>query len=168
MVRTSGKVKKVKKSVGRQPIYHSDFDEQAYRLCLLGLTDAELASFFSVSETTINKWKKAHRSFANALRRGKVMADGEVAQGLYARAIGYAHDDVHVSSYQGVVTLTPIVKYYPPDTAAATFWLKNRQPDKWRDKVQQEVTGAGGGPLVVSWGCMPPRAIDEGGHSVSD
>ncbi len=25
------------------------------------------------------------------------------------------------------------------DTTAMIFWLKNRKPDKWRDKVQQDV-----------------------------
>src|SRR5271156_4205245 len=28
------------------------------------------------------------------------------------------------------------IEYYPPDTAAMCFWLKNRRPDRWRD-VQQ-------------------------------
>jgi hypothetical protein len=30
---------------------------------------------------------------------------------------------------------------------AAIFWLKNRQRGKWRDKIEQEVTGADGGPV---------------------
>lgn len=37
--------------------------------------------------------------------------------------------------------LTPVEKYYPPDTTAAIFWLKNRQKDKWRDKQEVEHTG---------------------------
>jgi hypothetical protein len=30
----------------------------------------------------------------------------------------------------------PYTERYPPDTAAAIFWLKNRQPKHWRDKVE--------------------------------
>ena len=30
------------------------------------------------------------------------------------------------------------IEHYPPDTTAAIFWLKNRQPGKWRDKKEVE------------------------------
>lgn len=30
------------------------------------------------------------------------------------------------------------IEHYPPDTTAAIFWLKNRQPAKWRDKKEVE------------------------------
>lgn len=30
--------------------------------------------------------------------------------------------------------------YIPPQTAAQAFWLKNRRPDKWRDKPAVEDT----------------------------
>jgi hypothetical protein len=32
-------------------------------------------------------------------------------------------------------------RYYPPDTGAATMWLKNRRGDVWRDK--SEIRGPG-------------------------
>ena len=32
-------------------------------------------------------------------------------------------------------------KHYAPDATAAIFWLKNRQPDKWRDKQEVEQSG---------------------------
>lgn len=41
------------------------------------------------------------------------------------------------------------LKYYPPDTTAAIFWLKNRQKDKWRDKVDHELTGKDGGAIQI-------------------
>ncbi len=53
--------------------------------------------------------------------------------------MGYSHPAVHVSNYQGDITLTPITKHYPPDTVAAIFWLKNRQPAKWRDTKHLDV-----------------------------
>lgn len=28
------------------------------------------------------------------------------------------------------------IEHYPPDTTAAIFWLKNRQPEKWRDRKE--------------------------------
>jgi hypothetical protein len=36
----------------------------------------------------------------------------------------------------------PYIEHVPPDTTAAIFWLKNRDPARWRDAWQLEhVTG---------------------------
>ena len=123
--------------------------EQAKKMCLLGATDKELADFFEVSETTINNWKNQHPEFLESINEGKEIADCQVAKSLYQRALGYEHPDTHVSNYQGKITLTELTKYYPPETTAAIFWLKNRQSGKWRDR--REVTGAGGKPIEMAW-----------------
>jgi hypothetical protein len=122
--------------------YHQRFDEMARKLCLLGATDADMADFFHVSESTINLWKLAHASFSESIRDGKMMADANMAERLYLRGLGYSHPDTHVSCYEGKVILTELTKHYPPDTKAAIHWLNNRRPDKWRNRVdvKEEVT----------------------------
>src|SRR6266568_4352639 len=35
----------------------------------------------------------------------------------------------------------PYVKHYPPDTNAALAWLSRRQPEKWKDRQEVNVTG---------------------------
>lgn len=126
---------------GRPTLYKPEYDEQARKLCLLGSTDAELADFFEIQESTLNNWKHAHPSFMESIKKGKTQADSSVADRLFQRAMGYQHPDVHVSNYQGDVTLTPITKEYAPDTTAAIFWLKNRQRSKWRDRTETEHSG---------------------------
>lgn len=133
--------------MARPSLYRPEYPEQARRLALLGLTDEELAEFFGVDVSTIYNWDEAHPEFFQSRARGKLHADGKIAERLYHRALGYHHDDVHITAFQGDVTMTPIVKHYPPDTQAATWWLRNRQPKKWRDR--QEVTGADGGPVAT-------------------
>ena len=128
--------------------YEEKFVEQAYKLCLLGATDKEMADFFDVCEDTINEWKKLHFEFSESIKRGKKLADAEIASKLYHRAKGYAHPDYVTASNMGVITdIKEVTKHYPPDTTAAIFWLKNRQPHLWRDK--QEVEQSGG--LNISW-----------------
>lgn len=122
------------KSPGRPSKYREEFDTQAYKLCLLGATDAQLADFFGVSTQTINSWKNKHPTFLDALNAGKHEADAKVAESLYHRALGYSHKDVSISNYRGQVTITPITKHYPPDTTACIFWLKNRDREHWRDR----------------------------------
>lgn len=127
-------------SLGRPTLYKKEYAKQAYKLCLLGLTDEELAKFFEVNVSTINEWKHKHAEFSESLKKGKAIADGNVAYALYQRAIGYEHADVHVAVINEKVVLTPLIKYYPPDPTAIKFWLNNRQPEKWRLKVEVEQT----------------------------
>lgn len=127
--------------VGRPTLYKPEYNEQARKFCLMGATDADLADFFEVCIDTITEWKNRYEEFSASVKRGKSQADANVADRLYQRAMGYSHPDVHVSNYQGDVTLTPIIKEYAPDTTAAIFWLKNRQRTQWRDRVENELTG---------------------------
>jgi hypothetical protein len=125
-----------RQEVGRPTLYRKEYAEQAYKLCLLGMTDAEIAVFFEVSESTVNLRKIEYPEFSESVQNGKTIADANVSAILYKRAIGCSTPDVHVSNYQGEITVTELVKHYPPDVKAQSFWLKNRQPQQWRDKVE--------------------------------
>lgn len=121
---------------GRPTKYKKEYDEQAYKLCLLGSTDKELASFFEVVESTINLWKLEHRGFSESIKRGKSLADANVAERLYKRAMGYEHKEDKIFNNNGEALVVGTTKHYAPDTTAAIFWLKNRQPELWRDKPE--------------------------------
>jgi len=58
-----------KKSRGRKSEYREEYAEQALKLCLLGATDKEIAEFFSVSEQTLNSWKKKFPQFLESLKK---------------------------------------------------------------------------------------------------
>jgi len=132
-----------KRKVGRPSDYSDDKAGQAYKLALLGATDKKLADFFGVSEQTLNSWKQKHPKFLESLKAGKDEADATISESLFHRAKGYSHPDVHISNFQGEITVTDIVKHYPPDTTACIFWLKNRQKEAWRDVQRLEHTGDG-------------------------
>jgi len=121
---------------GRPTSFKSEYIELAFNYCLLGATDEQLADFFNVAKSTINLWKQKQPKFLDALKRGKIQADANVAHSLYRRATGYSHPETHVNNYQGEITKTDITKHYPPDTTACIFWLKNRQPKLWKDRVE--------------------------------
>jgi hypothetical protein len=136
-----------KSNAGRPTKYDEKYNEQAFKLCLLGATDKELASFFDVNEDTIHEWKKVYPEFSESIKKGKDDADANVANRLYQRAMGFEHDseEIKVVSIGGKegseVQRVPIRKIYPPDPTAAIFWLKNRQPMKWRDKQEIQHSG---------------------------
>lgn len=130
-------------TVGRPSKYESVFSKQAYKLCLLGATDKDLAAFFEVDESTINNWKLEHPEFLESIKKGKVQADAEVANRLYRRAMGFKHKAVKFFQDKGEILKKEYTEIYPPDTTAAIFWLKNRQPQVWRDKQEIDHTSAG-------------------------
>lgn len=152
----------VKRGVGRPSAYRSENADQVYKLCLLTATDQEIAEFFGVSKQTLYAWEKAHPEFLDSITRGKMVADANVAERLYQRAMGYEHEDVYPSSYQGAVTLTPIKKHYPPDTTAASLWLRNRQREKWRDRDSPgNCNGAAIDARSMTFvGCTPEQALE--------
>jgi len=49
--------------------------------------------------------------------------------------------ELQVSKYKSVLVEEKI-KDVAPDTTAQIFWLKNRKPDKWRDKQNIEHSGS--------------------------
>lgn len=78
-----------------------------------GLTDKQIASNMGVSEATLYNWKKSHLEILEALKRGKEVIDYQVENALLKNAL------------EGNIT-------------AQIFWLKNRKPDKWKDKRDDE------------------------------
>jgi hypothetical protein len=135
-------VKRPRLPTGRPSLYRPEYAEQAYKLCLLSATDAEMANFFGIALANFHKWKHAHPEFRDSIARGKEIADASVAERLYQRALGYSHEAVKIFMPAGsdAPVYAPYTEHYPPDTNAASLWLRNRQSGKWRDKTEHEHT----------------------------
>ena len=128
---------------GRPADYKEEYNIMAYKLCLLGAIDKDLADFFEVTERTVNNWKEDYPEFFQSLKKGKKLADANVAESLYKRANGYKCKDTKFATHEGYITDSKeYIKHYPADTTAAIIWLKNRQPEIWRDKKEIDVTGS--------------------------
>lgn len=136
---------------GRPTSYKEEFADQAFNYCLLGATDKDLAQFFEVAESTINKWKKDYPEFSESIKKGKVQADAVIASSLYNRAKGAIINQQQAFKIKSVtyndkgqrteiesVEIVDLQQEQPPDTTAGIFWLKNRNPKHWRDKTETE------------------------------
>lgn len=80
-----------------------------------GFKDTEIAGILGIAESSLNNYKK-NPKFMESLKTGKDKADAQVARALFLNAL------------EGNVT-------------AQIFWLKNRRPQDWRDKVDIEHRG---------------------------
>ena len=119
---------------GRPTKYLPEYCKQAEKLCRLHASDRDIADFFGIAESTLNNWKLRYPAFMESLTRSKAEADAQVEQSLYRRATGYSHKSEKIFNFQGEIIRAQTVEHYPPDTTAMIYWLKNRQPDKWRDR----------------------------------
>lgn len=107
-----------------------------------GLTDEQLANNIGINVATLYTWKNKYSEINEALKRGKEVVDIEVENSLLKAAKGYFVDEekTYISEVNGVVTKRKEItkKYIAPNTTAQIFWLKNRKPIEWRDKVFSE------------------------------
>ena len=130
-----------KAEAGRPTDYQDEYAAQAEKLCELGATDNEIAEFFEVDRSTIYRWKHRYPDFCDAIKSGKVLADKRVERSLYQKAVGYDVTEqqaikIRTGQYTEEVEVVEVRKHVPAETAAAFIWLKNRQPESWRDKVE--------------------------------
>lgn len=107
-----------------------------------GLTDAQIAKNMEIALCTLYAWKKAHKPISDALKKGKEIIDYEVETTLLKRAMGYDYMEERVEvDCNGNQKTTQIMKHVPGEPVAMIFWLKNRRPDKWRDKPMPTAKG---------------------------
>lgn len=148
------KEKEKKNKGGRPTAFKDEYVDLAYNYCLLGATDSELASFFGVSEQTINSWKSKYPEFLESIKKGKEQADAIIARRLFDRAYGATIKTQQAFKVKNVswlgdkriesetIEVVELQQEQAPDTTAAIFWLKNRSPQKWRDKQVTEHEGS--------------------------
>lgn len=114
----------------------------------LGATDAELAAVMGVTSATLYNWKKQNKELFDTLKAEKAKADGAVVKSLFWRATGYSHPAVKIVVVKGKPKKVPYIEHYPPDTTACIYWLKNRDPERWRDRIEQAISNPDGSPVA--------------------
>lgn len=79
-----------------------------------GLNNEQIAEKLEINPDTLYQYQKKHPEFSEALKRGKEIVDYEVENALLKNAL------------EGNIT-------------AQIFWLKNRKPNKWKDKRDNDI-----------------------------
>ncbi|WP_258107202.1 transposase [Christensenella minuta] len=79
-----------------------------------GLTDKDIAANMGIVVSTLYDWKKKYSEISEALKKSKEAVDYKVENALLQSALA-------------------------GNTTAQIFWLKNRRPDKWRDKQETKI-----------------------------
>jgi hypothetical protein len=144
--------------MARPTAYKPEYAEQAKKLAVMGLTDAELADVFGVSVRTLYNWKATYPALAKALKVGKKAPDDRVERSLYQRAVGYEYESEKVFQHNGTIVRAKTREHVPASVTAAIFWLKNRAG--WKDVSRQELTGPAGAPIETANRTVVTSATD--------
>ena len=112
-----------------------------------GLTDEQIAKNLGISKTSLYKYKEEHIELFELLKKGKEIIDYEVENALLKKALGFKETVKKAIKVKNVeydngrrlresedIVMVDEEIFVQPDTTAQIFWLKNRKPDKWRDK----------------------------------
>lgn len=129
---------------------------QIRRWCEEGADDKQLAEAMEITSSTFYTWKKEHPEISEAIALGRGRARVQIENALFIRAKGgvqtvmkqkkrrireYDPDTGKCIRDEEVYEALPEEEYIAPDTAAIKFWLINRAPDRWAEKVTVEGRG---------------------------
>lgn len=107
-----------------------------------GLTEKQIYENLQIGKTAFYKYKKEKPELATALKEGMEPFILQLENALSKRALGFTHDEVKTYvKYDGdkeIKYKEITTKYYPPDVAACSILLKNKDKDangktKWSD-----------------------------------
>lgn len=114
-----------------------------------GLTDKDISKNMRIGVSTLKEWKGRFPEIQGALKQGKDAADRVVENALYKSACGYTmkirkpvkvklvdYDPETGKKIREADTWQAVEEeiHVPAQVTAQIFWLKNRKPDKWREK----------------------------------
>ena len=109
-----------------------------------GLTDPQIANNMGIGLRTLYEWYERFPQIAHAVKKGKAPVDIQVENALLKRALGYTEEEVITEIIEQPdgkqrKQVRKVKRIFPPDVTAQIFWLKNRKPKQWREKVENSV-----------------------------
>lgn len=132
---------KLKKEFKPRPIRMEDWEteenlKKIYNWVVEGKLDYEIAELLGVTPRAWSYWKQYSEPIAAIYAASEAIKTSRVEAALYLRATGMKVKEVRTTSDGKVET---VEKFLPPDTKAATFWLKNRDKDRWKDRFDNVI-----------------------------
>lgn len=141
----------------------------AEKICSLIATDtytvAEICRMVKIGERTYYEWVEKYPQFSQAIKKAEAerMAFfvAEAKKSLLKKIQGYTVQEKHVTTVGSgkfdvngrevprIKEQKVVDKHYQPDTAAIIFTLTNGEPENWKNRQNNEVTGKDGKDLFA-------------------
>ena len=102
-----------------------------------GLSNEQIAAAIGINQNTLYEWINRYSEISEALKEGRRPRQEEIEDALEKSATGYTITKTTKVFKEGrEVERKEETIYYPPNVTALIFWLKNRDPDRWKDKPE--------------------------------
>lgn len=120
-------------TAGRPTDFQESYAEEILQLMAEGLSLAAAAAELGIHRQRVYDWEEKHPEFADTIKLARSKRQLFLERRLLAAEAG-------------------------PVVTSSIFALKNAAGDDWRDKITQEHTGDGGGPIsFVTVYEQPPK-----------
>lgn len=142
-----------------------------------GLSDERIAKHIGISRSTLNEWKKKHQTIKEALTTGKEIANRQVENALFRLTQGGTvkvkknfklkktqYENGKKISEEEYLEAVEEEEYIEPDFKAISFWLRNKAPEDWRDKVLENQDNDGPQENLI---ILTPRQVNQMKEAVS-
>lgn len=107
-----------------------------------GLSHEQIAQRLGIALSSLHLYRSQFSEFSDALRVSREIADQQVENALFKRAIGYEYVETReeiADGPQGPSSKTVTIrKQRAPDVTAQKFWLTVRRPDRWPAKADPD------------------------------
>lgn len=141
--KTGGQNTTGKKKTGRKPKYEKWLLPE--NLILVegwrrdGLSNEQIAANMNINVGTLYDWLNKYSELHEAYKKGDEVSTYEIENKLYKSAIGYDVEEMDIQETEypdgtKVITKKKHRRHIPANIAAQIFILKNRRPDKWKEK----------------------------------
>ncbi len=120
------------------PTCRPEFAEEARKFALAAASDEALARHFGIPLPTLHEWIATVPEFARAVRTGRKLGDVDLVDRFHQNGMGFTHPAVKIFrpfKSGEEAPCVPYTQHHRPNTPAGIFWLVNRMPDQWRQKV---------------------------------
>lgn len=140
---------------GRKPLWDelnmADKLDSVRGWAMQGSTDEDIYTMLGISHDTFYKWKNEKPEFAEAVKKGKYISNGELLNSAFTQSIGFRYKEqvaIKVKAYEKIdgkpmpvekVEVVEVERFAPPNPTMNIFMLKNRLPDQYKDKREQKV-----------------------------
>jgi len=158
---------------GRKTLFRDFMFKEAEALAGLGFTMQKIADLWGVSRMTLNRWSRKYPAFCYTIKRGREAALQKTVRSLHDRANGFETlerkfiivapelDKSGKVIKQGRRILAEEkVKTLAPEVSAIAFYLKNMDPENWRDAREIDI------PSAMKDGKLQIELVDSRGEEI--
>lgn len=130
-------------------LYSDEILPKLEKLAAQGLNNKEIAESLAIGERTFYEWRDKYPQFAHSLKKYRGVANILVENALFKTAVGFDFQETTIerrrigkdpkNPKEWLYEMIPVAitnKHIPGNPISQIFYLKNRMPERYKDKVE--------------------------------